>query len=85
MTVVCTECSAVNRKGNKFCFECGARLPFKETPARPSKMEAKKVKLKKRWLRGDISSEEYRAKLLRLRLKEKFDHHPEGTDMSPDE
>ena len=86
MTIVCPECGSVNKRGNKFCFECGMRLPTvkerlspdgTETPTSPasgpkSAHDAKRLQLKKRWLRAEITAEEYRGHLLRLRLKERF-------------
>jgi len=93
MTVVCPECGSVNKKGNKFCFECGMKLPSdhashgsaplvgddKQSTEQASQLrsafEAKRKHLKNRWLRGEISAEEYRGHLLRLRLKERFGSH----------
>jgi len=86
MTIVCPECGSVNKKGNKFCFECGMKLPaIKESPSsegsedpeKPSTVpksssDAKRLLLKKRWLKGELTAEEYRGHLLRLRLKERF-------------
>lgn len=78
MTVVCPECGSVNKKGNKFCFECGMKLPTaREDSSRPpavpkSSNEAKRIHLKKRWIKGELTAEEYRGHLLRLRLKERF-------------
>jgi hypothetical protein len=77
--VECPECGSENKRGNKFCFECGFRLPSKKKAKAPiPAAEAKRIKLKKKWLSGSITSEEYRAKLLRLKLKERFDHGEEG-------
>jgi uncharacterized Zn finger protein (UPF0148 family) len=90
MTIVCPECGSVNKKGNKFCFECGMKLPtVKERPSSESEgtsststskpkssNEAKRLHLKKKWLKGELTAEEYRGHLLRLRLKERF-----GSDM----
>jgi hypothetical protein len=85
MTIVCPECGSVNKKGNKFCFECGMRLPAeKSRPGldadnerpRPSPASDAKLKhLRKRWVNGEISAEEYRGHLLRLKLKERFGSH----------
>lgn len=76
MTVTCSECGSVNKKGNKFCFECGFRLPETEPARGPiPASKAKALRLKKMWLQGELTAEEYRAKLLRLRLKEKFKQH----------
>jgi hypothetical protein len=86
MTIVCPECGSVNKKGNKFCFECGMKLPTvkervspedAETTPRPapgpkSSSDAKRLHLKKKWLRGELTAEEYRGHLLKLRLKERF-------------
>ncbi len=102
MTIVCPECGSVNKKGNKFCFECGMSLPKvkerpspegEETAPKPapepkSSSDAKRLRLKKRWLKDEITAEEYRGHLLRLRLKERFgssilDH--DGNPPSEDE
>lgn len=78
MTVTCTECGSVNKSGNKFCFECGYNLPTKKPSKGPiPASEAKALKLKKQWLKGEISAEDYRARLLKMRLKDKFKHHEE--------
>jgi hypothetical protein len=78
MTVACPECGSVNKSGNKFCFECGFQLPTKQ-PSKPiPASEAKVLKLKKQWLKGEVSAEEYRARLLKMRLKDKFKHQEEN-------
>ena len=79
MTVGCPECGAMNKKGNKFCYECGFRLPPPTKAKKPiPASEAKRLRLKKRWLRGEITGEEYRAKLLKIRLKERFHTEDDG-------
>jgi hypothetical protein len=85
MTIVCPECGSVNKKGNKFCFECGMRLPAEkfrpgldadnERPRPSTASDAKLKHLKKRWVNGEITAEEYRGHLLRLKLKERFGSH----------
>jgi len=82
MAIVCPECGSVNKKGNKFCYECGMRLPAEvgrlgpgQEEAQPqlrSSFEAKRRHLKTRWLKGEITDEEYRGHLLKLKLKERY-------------
>jgi len=87
MAIVCPECGSVNKKGNKFCYECGMRLPAEKDRATPgpgeeqptrSSTQAKMIRLRKRWLDGEISAEEYRGHLLKLKLKERYGPHVVG-------
>jgi uncharacterized membrane protein YvbJ len=69
----CTECGINNPASSKFCKDCGAELPKGIAvlePRTPEIPESQKLKIQ--WKKGEIGDEEYRSKLLDMKLRKKF-------------
>jgi hypothetical protein len=68
----CAKCGTGNPDKNKFCSQCGSSLPESVSEAKPTAEDSESVRLKKMWKGGEISHEEYRERLLRLKLRDNF-------------
>jgi hypothetical protein len=71
MVRTCSKCATENPDSNKFCSNCGAPLPEVKT-VEVAEKETEIDRVKRLWKNREITHEEYRARLLKLKLREHF-------------